>query len=395
MKLLLIVDDYLPYSTRVGAKMMHELALELYKKGHEVLVLTPNSAQERSLKFQNIDGITVLYFRSGVTKNCSKFKRTINETLLPYNAYKCTKKFFKKNRCDGIIYYSPTIFFGYLVKLLSKLWNCRSYLILRDIFPQWAVDNHLIKKNSFIEKYFRFFEKINYRSADTIGVMSPSSLEYFKSQNTNINNFEVLYNWTKITELPEKKYIFRKKLNLDEKIVFFYGGNIGYAQQITNLIELSKMFLNNNKVHFLFVGEGDEVDLLLREVSNQNLNNITYLKSVDQRTYFEMLNEFDIGLFSLNSSHKTHNFPGKLLGYMSYSKPILGCVNPGNDLADVINSAKAGFVVNSGDLNSLFDVACVLIESKNIRHEMGSNGRELLSRNFSVNTATEQILNKL
>ena len=35
MKLALIIDDYLPHSTRVGAKMFHELGLELLGKGHE------------------------------------------------------------------------------------------------------------------------------------------------------------------------------------------------------------------------------------------------------------------------------------------------------------------------------------------------------------------------
>ena len=34
MKLLLIVDDYLPDSTKVGAKMMHELAVELKNNSH-------------------------------------------------------------------------------------------------------------------------------------------------------------------------------------------------------------------------------------------------------------------------------------------------------------------------------------------------------------------------
>jgi len=395
MKLLLIIDDYLPDSTKVGAKMMHELALELKNNSHEILVLTPKPTQKKLLTIQKIDGISVLFFKSGEIKNVGKVKRAINESLLSYQAFRSSKKYLKENQCDGIIYFSPSIFFGSLVKKLSNLWNCKSYLILRDIFPQWAVDNNLINENSIVHKYFSFFEKINYKSANRIGVMSPSNLEFFKSKNINTSKFEVLYNWSQITEIPKKVNNFRKKLKLENKIVLFYGGNIGHAQQMINLINLAKKFTENSSVHFLFVGQGDEVELLMEEVSNNKLKNITYLPPVNQKIYFEMLNEFDIGMFSLHSGHKTHNFPGKLLGYMSYSKPILGCVNSVNDLADIVNSAKAGIIVNSNDSLGLYEAAKILIDSKSIRNKMGTNGRELLMNKFSVKSISKQILSNL
>ena len=204
-----------------------------------------------------------------------------------------------------------------------------------------------------------------------------------------------MYNWSQITEIPKKVNNFRKKLKLENKIVLFYGGNIGHAQQMINLINLAKKFTENSSVHFLFVGQGDEVELLMEEVSNNKLKNITYLPPVNQKIYFEMLNEFDIGMFSLHSGHKTHNFPGKLLGYMSYSKPILGCVNSGNDLADIVNSAKAGIIVNSNDSLGLYEAAKILIDSKSIRNKMGTNGRELLMNKFSVKSISKQILSNL
>jgi glycosyltransferase involved in cell wall biosynthesis len=395
MKLLLIIDDYLPHSIKVAAKMMHELALEFKKNGHTISVLTPAPLQLESLTKKEIDGIEVLYFRSGEIKNISKAKRAINETLLSYHAWSATKNYFQKNQFDGIVYYSPTIFWGYLVKKLTSLWKCNSYLILRDIFPQWTLDNGLMKKNSPIYRYFKFFERQNYRSAGTIGVMSPSNLQFFKNKKQDISKFEVLFNWAEIPEIPKSRNAFRKKLNLENKIVLFYGGNIGHSQKMIILVDLAKHFTNNPDVHFLFVGKGDEVDLIINEKEKYNLTNITYLPSVDQNTYFEMLNEFDIGLFSLHPNHKTHNFPGKLLGYMAYSKPILGCVNEGNDLKEIINNAGAGIVVNSGDNDLLLSSACTLIESEGQRKRMGINGRLLLSEHFSVNNACLQIVKSL
>ncbi len=394
MKILLIIDDYLPYSTKVGAKMMHELAVHLKEIGHKITVLTPNPDQKSNLKIEILDEIKILYFKSGRIKNIGKIQRAINETLLSYKAFKYSKKYLIKNPHDGIIYYSPSIFFGNLVGKLINLWGCKSYLILRDIFPQWVVDNGLISKNSIIHYYFKYFEKVNYKHANFIGVMSGSNLNFFKENGFDIKKFEILYNWSKNIKVPKPKNKFRKQLNLINKTVLFYGGNIGYAQQIINLINLAKKFKNNTRVHFLFVGKGDEVNLLLESISKNNLNNITYLSSVNQKTYFEMLSEFDIGLFSLHSSHKTYNFPGKLLGYMSYSKPILGCVNSGNDLADIINKSKAGFVVNTLDELALYKSANRLISSVHLREEMGNNGKDLLKSKFSVSVIAKQIMDK-
>lgn len=395
MKLLLIVDDYLPHSIKVAAKMMHDLALEFKSHGHIVTVLSPDPFLAKAFEVRNIDGIKVLVFKSGEIKNISKIKRAINESLLSFYAWKATKTYLKVHPHDAIVYYSPSIFWGYIVGKLKKLWKVKSYLILRDIFPQWAVDNGLMKKTSPVYFYFKFFENKNYVNADCIGVMSPSNLEFFKATRKNFSNFEVLYNWSKINDITSPVCSFRKQLNLEDKIVFFYGGNIGHAQNMLNLIRLALHFKENSKAHFLFVGKGDEVDLILMEKEKHQLNNITYLPSVDQETYINMLSEFDIGLFSLHPGHKTHNFPGKLLGYMEYSKPILGSVNTDNDLKEIINNAEAGFIFDSGDDKGLYEAAVSLIDSEELRIKVGKNARELLINQFSVELAFTKIINQL
>ncbi|WP_284313282.1 glycosyltransferase family 4 protein, partial [Proteus mirabilis] len=179
MRLALIIDDYLPHSTRVGAKMFHELALELQSLGHNITVITPAENQQYSLYVDNLDGITVWRFKNGPIKNVKRISRAINETLLSYNAWKAIKHLVNKDSFDGIIYYSPSIFWGKLVNNLKKKCQCPSYLILRDLFPQWVVDAGMLKSGSLIEKYFRFFEQYSYKQASIIGLMSKKNLDFF------------------------------------------------------------------------------------------------------------------------------------------------------------------------------------------------------------------------
>lgn len=316
MKILIVVDDFINISNKAGAIMINELALEFILRGNNVTVLTPSHHIKQKFKISIINKIKIVEFRSGQLKNVSKFKRAINELLLSFRSIFFLKNWFKKNKHDYIIYYSPTIFFGPLIKYLKNLWDVKSYLILRDVFPQWAIDSRIIKEKSLITYFFKFFEKINYSSANHIGMMSPENVKWFKSK-FSFNNVETLYNWTIYENVRTSEIDFKKKLNIENKVVFFYGGNIGHAQDMGNLLRLIVRLKSNTKSHFVFVGNGDEVKLVLDLKKKHKLTNLTYLKSVNQDVYSQMLTCFDVGLFSLHRDHQTHNFPGKLIGYMS------------------------------------------------------------------------------
>ena len=225
MKLALSVDDYMPHSTRVAAKMMHELAKELLFQGHEVTVITPKSCMDSSFQSEKLDGVAIWRFKSGPIKDVSKVTRAINESLLSFNAWRAITRRVKKDTFDGIVYYSPSIFFGPLIKKLKKRCNCKSYLILRDFFPQWAVDSGLISKGSLIERYFKFFETITYQNADMIGVTSHRNLEIFDKKTNHRYRTSILRNWASI-EPPSVLGVdknLRQRLGLENEVIYFYG----------------------------------------------------------------------------------------------------------------------------------------------------------------------------
>jgi len=394
MKICMIVDDYMPHSIKVGAKMMHELACEFKVQGHEVSVITPNIDRKKLLTIDSLDDIRIYRFKSGEIKNTSKVKRAINETQLSRNAWIACKDFFENNHHDLIVYYSPTIFFGTLVGKLKELWDVKSYLILRDFFPQWTIDNGILKENSIIVKYFKYFEKINYEVADTIGVMSPKNLEWFKNYYQKNKEIEVLYNWANLNPFKKKVNKYRKKLNLENKIIYFYGGNLGHAQDMMNIIRLAKKMLVEPKAHFLLVGAGDEFKLIEKKILEDKLMNITLLPSVNQQEFKQILAESDIGLFTLNKNHITHNFPGKLLGYMVQGIPILGSVNFGNDLKELIENTDSGLISINGKEDDLFFNNALKLMNNELRQIMGNNAFRLLESKFSIKSISNQILDK-
>ncbi len=395
MKILIIVDCYYP-STKSSAKLTHDLGVEFANQGHQVTVLTPSETIPKEFEVTVEDGVTILRVKMGKIKGTNKIVRAFREMRLSTALWNKAKSYLLNHPNDLIVFYSPSIFFGQLVKKLKVIWQCPAYLVLRDIFPQWALDAGVLKKG-MAYLYFRFKELQQYQVADIIGVQSPANLQYFNEKlRSKIKCIEVLYNWTLIDE--NKSYStssHRSSLGLEDKVVFFYGGNIGVAQDMDNIIRLAHRLREEESVYFLLVGEGSETERLKAIINTLDLNNIGIYNSVSQDEYLCMLSEFDVGLISLDRNLKTQNMPGKMLGYMQFSLPILASINPGNDLGDLLKTYGAGLVSFNGEDDILYEQAMTLAKNARLRKELGQNARQLLTKYFSSISATNQILTHL
>ena len=399
LNVIFLSDEYLPNSTRIHAKMIHELAKIFSQNGHQSVILTPgNSKQEHRLELFTMDEVKIWRFRASNFRGKGKVLRALNETLLPLRALYAlvTSKEYKKVNFDLCINYSPTIFFAPVAKYF-QIKNTFIYLVLRDFFPQWAIDNGILKNKSIVTSFFRFIEKLNYRSSNIIAVQSHANVSVFRKIYPYKSEVRVLMNWSeekKLTFLNHKdRCSLRQQLGLNkDKVIFFFGGNIGHAQDMMNIMRLVLNFEKDKRAYFLLVGQGDEFEIVGETIKNNSMTNLKLLPSVSQEKYREYIASADIGLFSLSKTHTSHNFPGKLLGYMAGSLPILGSVNKGNDVADIINVAKAGTVsLNGNDIQFLKD-AKFMLDNYELRKEMGENSKKLLKTTFAVDIAYKKIL---
>jgi glycosyltransferase involved in cell wall biosynthesis len=224
--------------------------------------------------------------------------------------------------------------------------------------------------------------------------MSRANITVFKEAQPSFTNVKVLMNWSSTTPFESAKVNFdiREKYKLSDKIIFFYGGSLTTSNDMPNIMRLAKKLVRYTNVHFLILGQGDQFDLINELAKRWELSNVTILPSVSQNNYKMILTQVNVGMFSLSRKYTDHNFPGKLLGYMVESIPILGSCNVGNDLMDLINDSNAGFVHVNGDDDALAKSAIKLIENQEERLNCGLNARSLLEQYFSVEAAYDQIL---
>ena len=387
-KILIITDDFVHNSEKSGAILIKDLANAINATDDfSSIVLAPNINSNKIEKLL-LYGIETILFPSGKIKNTNFIFRAFNEYMLSYRAKKCYN-YIKSEEISGIIYYSPSIFFGSAINFFKKKFNCYSYLILRDLFPQWIVDVGLIKKNSLPHLFFKYFERINYLRADKIGVMSESNLKLFSTR-SDFKKFEVLPSWQKPIK-TETNIALLKEYGLEElsdKFVFFYGGNIGLAQGIETLLALSKSVLHKKNIHFVFIGQGDAVNLL----QDTSFTNISYLSSIKTELYYRLVSNFDVGLVSLHPNHTAHNYPGKIWAYMSLNKPIVGVVNKGNDVKELINDNNAGLVSTHDEGIDKLTTHCIRLSNDlYLKNEQGLNSYSIILE-FTPEKTANQIL---
>src|SRR5579864_8447538 len=391
MKILLIVDCYLP-DHRSSATLINDLGLEFARMGHLVTVLAPSEHLNQSMEIGAHAGMRVVRVKAPPTKGVSKPIRAVREMRLSSLVWRYSGRFLLQDRPDLIIFYSPTIFWGPLVKRLKSLHKCPAYLVLRDIFPKWAVDAGVLRKG-IVYHVLRHYERLQYRIADVIGTNSTGDLEYFRRDFPKSNfRIEVLHNWVAPEKIPSPAVDYRLRLGLTNKVVFVYGGNIGVAQDMDNVLRLAINLAAHPDVHILVVGEGTEAARVAGYVADRDLTNVTVVAGVSRSEYLPMLSQFDVGLISLDRRLTTHNIPGKLLSYGLCAMPVLASVNPGNDLIDMLHDSGSGFASLNGDDVALMSAAVALAKNPELRVEMGGNCRKLIEERFSVRSATSTIL---
>lgn len=394
MQLVLIADAYPPMKTS-GAVQLRDLVAELCRQGNEVTLILPDATLDRPWRLEQNENLEILRLRALATKDVSYFRRALAEHLLSfYMSRNLRRSPLGEKHWQGIIWYSPSIFFGGLVRTLKQASGCPAYLILRDIFPEWAVDMGLLG-NGFVYRYFKKVEKFQYRQADVIGVQTASNMNYFAGQHSDLPaRVEVLNNWLSPALVKECSIRIAGTALADRRI-FVYTGNIGIAQGMDILIDLAEAFQDDSSVGFLFVGRGTAAARIRKLASGKGLNNILFFDEIPPEEIPALLAQCHIGLIALDPRHTNDNIPGKFLAYMQAGLPVLATINPGNDLEALINENRVGKVVTDSTLASLKLEADELLAESGSDPQLPRRCRELAATRFSPTAAARQIVDAL
>jgi glycosyltransferase involved in cell wall biosynthesis len=386
----------------IGSIEEHGIYTDLIRSfrdnGHEIYVISPRERRMNlPTEYKRENGVNFLRIRIGNITKTNLFEKGVSMVMIETLFLKEIKKYLNNIIFDLVLYSTPPITFERIINYIKNRDGAKSYLLLKDIFPQNAVDLNMFSRSSPIYWYFRNKEKKLYKNSDYIGCMSQANVEYLLKHNPKIlpNTVEVCPNSIEpqtICVSETEKHEIRSKYNIPiNKTIFIYGGNLGKPQGINFLIECLKRNEENNTSYFLIVGSGTEFNKLKEYFESEKPKNSKLLNQLPKSEYELLANSCDVGLIFLDRRFTIPNFPSRLLSYMQASMPVLAATDINTDIGKTMMQGEFGFWCESSDVNEFNQLLIKLCDEK-LRERMGANARKFLEENYTVKHSYEIIM---
>lgn len=378
-----------------------DLMKEFSKRGENVYIVTPRQRRlKKPTEYVKSDTIQMLKVKIGNITKINLIEKGLTTATIDHLYLRAIKKYYSDVTFDLIIYTTPPITFEKVIRYVKKRDGAKSYLLLKDIFPQNAVDLGMLKTDgikSFIYKYFKNKEKKLYNISDYIGCMSKANVDFIIKHNPEISRDIVEICPNSITPISidiDSKLILeiKNKYNIPlNKTIFIYGGNLGKPQGIPFLIECLNENRGNTEVHFVIAGSGTEFNVLDNYINNSNIKNAQLFSQIPKDDYELLVNCCDVGLLFLDNRFTIPNFPSRVLSYMQSSMPVLAATDINTDIGQVIEVGEFGYWCESGNIDC-FNKKLKSLLSEDLRKRFGKNGRKYLETHYTVEHSYQVIM---
>lgn len=350
-----------------------DLLREFIRQGHKVYLVSP-AEKERTLEtglIKEKDSV-ILRVKTGNIQKTGMIEKGISTILLKYQFVSSIKKYFRDIKFDLVLYSTPPITIANAVGYVKKRDCATTYLMLKDIFPQNALDIGILTKNGLkglIYKYFRRKEKKLYSVSDYIGCMSQANVDYLLKYNQEIQKtqVEICPNCVEVHDFSVKKeerIRMREKYEIpQDKTVFLYGGNLGKPQGINFMLDCFKSQRNNDKVYFLVIGSGTEFHTIKNYVNSNIQSNVKVMNKLPKEDYIRMVGSCDVGMLFLDYRFTIPNFPSRIVDYMQAKLPVIACTDINSDIGSVIVENGFGWWCESNDVKAFENTIEKILDS--------------------------------
>lgn len=380
-----------------------DLLREFVKHGHNVYAITPvERRQNQATMLIEEENAVILRLRIGNTQQTNIVEKGISTMLIEHTYKDAIKRYFADVKFELVLYSTPPITLLSAVEFVKRRDSAKTYLLLKDIFPQNAIDIGLLRESGIkgiLYRYFRRKEKKLYAISDHIGCMSQANVDYIIRHNPEIDpaKVEICPNAMEVVDKSVDENIraaIRVKYGIpQDKTVFVYGGNLGKPQGIPFLIDCLKECREIKDAFFLIVGDGTEYHLLHDYVETDKPSHVKLMQRLPKEDFDTMVAACDVGLIFLDHRFTIPNFPSRLLAYMQAKLPVLACTDPNTDIGKVVTADGFGWWCESVDAEK-FKAVVQRIKEASLA-DMGERAFTYLQKHYSVNESYKTIMNSI
>ena len=378
-----------------------DLLRQFVFNGHEVTVVCP--VERRTglpTKVIKENAASILQVRTLNVQKAPIWEKGIATLSLNWVLQKAIRQHFADSTFDLILYATPPITITGLVTWLKNRNRAKTYLLLKDIFPQNAVDMGMFGRRSLLHIYFKGKEQKLYEVSDRIGCMSPANVQYIRKHHPTIaSKLEENPNAVDLTKISgaavDRVSVFQKWSIPAHAVVYLYGGNLGKPQGTSFLLSLiaeSQQLLN---AFFLIVGDGTEYALLKEWFDAHQPSNAKLIQRMERVAFDELAACCDVGLILLRKEFTIPNFPSRLLTYLENKMPVLAITDATSDIGIIAERSGFGIWCLYGDRKAALRQMFILTNNVDLRNQMGRIGFSFMKKRYDVKNSYNKIINSI
>lgn len=401
MRILFLTENY-PPETNAAANRVHERAKFWADWGHDVTVITcaPNFPKGRLhdgyankwYQTGEMDGIKVVRVKTYITANAGVARRMLD--FLSFMVTGFFASLFQK-RPDVVVATSPQFFTavaGWAVGLCRR----RPFVFeLGDIWPASIIAVGAMEL-SFMIRMLERLELFLYRQSAAIVALTPKFKENLVGRGIDGDKIPIVINGvdTERFQKTPRDAPLAAEWGLKDKFVIGYIGTHGMAHGLANVLDAAARLRENDRVRFLFVGDGAERDDLMRRAAEEGLDNVQFIASQPREKMPSIWSVCDVALVHLRDSVVfSEVIPSKIFEAMAMGLPTL-LVAPKGVASDIVLSTRSGVWAPAEQPDRLARIAARLVEKPGLLEKLGRNGSAVSGR-FSRHRQAEEMIRVL
>lgn len=379
-----------------------DLLRKFRDEGFNVYVVCPEERRYGGkTRIKAISNINILYVKSLNLQKTGLLEKGLATLSLSWLLFMAIKKYFKNIKFDILLYSTPPITYNKSISYLKKRDSALTYLLLKDIFPQNAVDLDLIQKDGLIHRYFQKEEKRLYLLSDYIGCMSDANrayilkhCPYLPKTIVDVNPNSIDLKW--LNDSKPSSTEFRKKWGISsDALICLYGGNLGKPQGIDFLIEILEHYNNDPRIFFFIIGDGTEFHKLSNWFLRVTPHNAKLINHLPKKEFDEIAKYGEAGLILLDKRFTIPNFPSRVLTYTENKMSIWVATDLTSDIGQIVKENQFGFWVENGDLDQFVIEVEKELKNKIVNITRGNKGFNYTQLHFDVNISFQKIVSHL
>lgn len=273
---------------------------------------------------------------------------------------------FKYRKYEVVYVTNPPI--SYLSSLILK--NPFS-VIVYDTYPD-ALRNIGIKQGHWLYELWCKWNRKLFGRAKCVYTLSEGMANQLTAY-VELGKIKVVPLWPaseSFTKIDKCKNPFVQKHSLEDKFVVLYSGNMGFTHNVETLVEVAEKLKNEERIHFLFIGNGKKKQELIETVNDKQLLNCSFLdwQPFDVLPY--SLASADLGVVTLNDETALTSVPSKTFNLLAVGAPLLCITSEQSEIAKIVSKYDNGFVCPATKPEKIAEFILDLTTNQNLHKQM-------------------------